>query len=152
MAQVCGAEAVAALHQIADALRVLGLAHVMHAAAGAAVEAHTTRRLLGFGAGEFLAEALPPALSWAAAVPVRFLQDVLRDDQVLQLPFLESHYAAVRSTEQCDVSPPVARSGKAESPHMGHWMPPNVNALNLLWYHCHLLSGNGRNCGRRKAI
>lgn len=100
VAQVCGAEAVAGLHHIADALRVLGLAHVMHAAAGATVKAHTTQRLAGFGAGEFLAMALPPAMNWAVAVPARFLQDVLCDDQVLQLPILKSYYGALRSTEQ----------------------------------------------------
>jgi len=83
VAQVCGAEAVAGLHHIADALRVLGLAHVMHAAAGATVKAHTTQRLAGFGAGEFLAMALPPAMNWAVAVPARFLQDVLCDDQAV---------------------------------------------------------------------
>ncbi len=82
VAQQCGAGALGALHAIADSLQIVGLGHVMHAAAGAAAEAHAARRLAGFAAGEFLAEALPPARAWSAAVPLRFVQAVVGDEQV----------------------------------------------------------------------
>ena len=81
-AQQRGAGALGALHAIADSLQLVGLGHVMHAAAGATAEAHAACRLAGFAAGEFLAEAVAPARAWSAAVPLRFLQAVVGDEQV----------------------------------------------------------------------